>query len=353
MNNQQSLLQWYLLNKRDLPWRNTQNPYLIWLSEIILQQTRVAQGLPYFLKFAQKYPQIESLARAPEDEVLKLWQGLGYYSRGRNMLKTAQFIVEHLQGQFPNSYAELIKLKGIGPYTAAAIASFAFNEAVAVLDGNVFRVLSRFFAISDSIDSVSGKKLFSALANDFLNKSNPALHNQAIMELGALICTPQNPSCAICPLQTNCLAFVQGNPSQFPVKSKKVQSKKRYIAYFHFNYNGKIAVFKRPPGGIWHALYDLPYLESDEPLQKKDWFSQAIDKNWLEPKQTLDLIFEKKHILTHQHIYAQFYRVNLTQIPHLQFNETWLNPSELSKLGVSRLLDLYLQKNQAEPIHFL
>jgi A/G-specific adenine glycosylase len=200
MNNQKDLLSWYMLHKRDLPWRNTQDPYLIWLSEIILQQTRVAQGLPYFQNFFDKYPQIELLANAPQDEVLKLWQGLGYYSRARNMHKTAQKIVNDFEGIFPGNYKNLLKLNGIGPYTAAAIASFAYNERVAVLDGNVFRVLARFFNLAEPIQTNEAKKIFTQLANDFLNKNEPALHNQAMMELGALVCTPKNPNCSACPL---------------------------------------------------------------------------------------------------------------------------------------------------------
>jgi A/G-specific adenine glycosylase len=349
MNNQQSLLNWYQLNKRDLPWRNTQNPYLIWLSEIILQQTRVNQGLPYFLKFAQKFPQIESLAAAPEDEVLKLWQGLGYYSRGRNMLKTAQIIVLSNGGKFPDNYHDLLKLKGIGPYTAAAIASFAYNQAVAVLDGNVFRVLSRFYLISEPIQSSFAKKLFNQLANEFLNKDNPALHNQAMMELGALICTPLKPACLECPLQQNCLAFIQNSQLQFPIKLAKAKPKNRFIAYFHFQFNSQIAVFRRPSGGIWEGLYDLPYLESEEKTDANSWFEKGSKKKWYSSNQIIDLVFEKKHILTHQHIYAQFYRINCINKPILNFDESWVEYNQLPKLGVSKLLSSYLELAMAEP----
>lgn len=349
MNSQQSLHLWYESNKRDLPWRKTHNPYLIWLSEIILQQTRVNQGLPYFLKFSQKYPQIELLASAPEDEVLKLWQGLGYYSRGRNMLKSAQDIVSNHAGKFPDNYSDLLKLKGIGPYTAAAIASFAFNEPIAVLDGNVFRVLSRFYLISEPINTGFAKKLFSELANEFLNKENPATHNQAMMELGALICTPKKPACLDCPLQSNCLAFMQGTQVQYPVKLAKVKPKNRYIAYFHFQFNSQIAVFRRPKGGIWEGLYDLPYIESEELMESSDRIKQAIDKKWISSHEEIEMVFEKKHLLTHQHIYAQFFLIHCKRKPFLQFDETWIKKVNLPQLGVSRLLQIYLDIALAEP----
>lgn len=344
MNNQQNLLVWYQENKRDLPWRNTQNPYHIWISEVILQQTRVAQGLPYFLRFMEKFPDVFSMANAPEDEILKLWQGLGYYSRARNMHSSAKLIAEVHQGVFPNTFNQLVKLKGIGPYTAAAIASFAFKEPVAVVDGNVARVLSRFYALETAFQTPAGKKLFSDLAQEFLNKSEPDIHNQAIMELGALVCTPTNPNCLVCPLQSNCLAFIQQKQSQFPVRITKNPPKKRYIAYFHFESNGKTALFKRPKGGIWQHLYDFPYLESEFPLTDEDWFSQAHLKNWFEPKQAVTKVLEKKHVLSHQHLYASFYLVQTEKIKELQFGEFWKANEELHQLGIPRLLDSYFEK---------
>ena len=229
--NRQELISWYLINKRDLPWRKTKNPYKIWLSEIILQQTRVQQGLPYYWKFIAAYPTIQALALANEDEVLNLWQGLGYYSRARNMLKTARVINEQYEGCFPTNYNDLLKLNGIGEYTAAAIASFSFKEPVAVVDGNVYRVLSRLFDIDTPIDSGEGKKAFRFLADEVLDKVNPDTFNQAIMEFGALHCTPQKPDCNNCVLNGTCLSRVNGTISQRPVKKKKNASKQRFFVY--------------------------------------------------------------------------------------------------------------------------
>jgi A/G-specific adenine glycosylase len=344
MNNQKDLLSWYMLNKRDLPWRNTQDPYLIWLSEIILQQTRVAQGLPYFEKFVEKFPHVELLANAPQDEVLKLWQGLGYYSRARNMHKTAQKIVNDFEGIFPDNYKNLLKLTGIGPYTAAAIASFAYDEPVAVLDGNVFRVLARFFNLSEPIQTNEAKKIFTQLANHFLNITQPALHNQAMMELGALVCTPYNPNCSACPLQNNCQSLHIGNQASLPVKTKKVVVKNRYLAYFHFDCLGELAIFKRSDKGIWQDLYDLPYLESDKKLQKSDWLLNASELNWVKSDESIVLLFEKKHVLTHLNIYAQFFYVKKVIKPVLNLQESWLPKNKVAKLGVSRLLELYFEK---------
>ena len=243
--NRQELISWYLINKRDLPWRKTKNPYKIWLSEIILQQTRVQQGLPYYWKFIAAYPTIQALAFANEDEVLNLWQGLGYYSRARNMLMTARVINEQYEGCFPTNYNDLLKLKGIGEYTAAAIASFSFKEPVAVVDGNVYRVLSRLFDIETPIDSGEGKKAFRFLADEVLDKVNPDTFNQAIMEFGALHCTPQKPDCNNCVFNDTCLSRVNGTISQRPVKKKKNASKQRFFVYKVFLEDDKTTIQKR------------------------------------------------------------------------------------------------------------
>lgn len=214
------LIKWYHKNKRHLPWRDTQNPYLIWISEVILQQTRVIQGLDYYLRFIRKLPDIQSLATVSEDEVLKLWQGLGYYTRARNLHAAAKNIVHYFNGKFPDNYTDILKLKGIGKYTAAAVASFAFNEPVPVVDGNVCRVLSRLYAINYPADSAEGQKLIYSLAEKIIDKKNPGIFNQAIMEFGALQCVPQNPDCSKCPLNKKCLAYIYNNVSLFPVKKK-------------------------------------------------------------------------------------------------------------------------------------
>src|SRR6202000_1451988 len=229
MNFSDELITWYNTNKRTLPWRDTTDAYLIWLSEIILQQTRVEQGLPYYYRFAEKYPTISHFAAAHEDDILKLWQGLGYYSRGRNMLKTAKLVQELYSGNFPTSYDDLIKLKGIGEYTAAAISSFSANEARAVVDGNVYRVLARFFGVDEPINSTTGKKVFQAMANELLNRQHPALHNQTMMEFGAMLCKPKNPACGICPVRSACYAFLNNATTALPVKINKIKIRERFL----------------------------------------------------------------------------------------------------------------------------
>src|ERR1700742_1316502 len=250
MNFSDELVQWYLKNKRDLPWRNTTDAYVIWLSEIILQQTRVEQGLPYFHRFIDKYPDVRSFAAADEGDILNLWQGLGYYSRGRNMLKTARQVVEKVGGEFPVEYKQLIGLKGIGEDTAAAISSFAANEARAVVDGNVFRVLARYFGISEPINSTKGKKLFQGIANDLLSKEHPGLHNQAMMEFGAMLCKPKNPDCAICPVREGCYALKNDMINSLPQKLKKIKIKERYFNYLLVTDGDNILMNKRGENDI-------------------------------------------------------------------------------------------------------
>lgn len=340
------LITWYLQNHRVLPWRETKDPYIIWLSEIILQQTRVAQGLPYFEKFVKKFPDVHQLANASEEQVLKLWQGLGYYSRGRNLHYTAKFISNHLNGQFPSNYSELQKLKGVGAYTAAAIASFAYDEPVAVLDGNVFRVLSRYYAIDEPINSLAGKKIFEQLAMEALNPQQPALHNQAMMELGALICVPANPTCNHCPLQGSCQAFHHHTTTDYPVKIKKTKAKEQFFYYFHLEFKNKIALYKRPKGGIWQNLYDLPLLVFSQNMQGHS-LSDETKQAGMEVKNFIQdsPIWQTNHILTHIKIQAVFFRVEPTQMLQ-QFNGQdliWVTKDQLHSLPVSRLLEKYLQ----------
>lgn len=341
---QKELTNWYRLNKRELPWRNTSNPYIIWLSEIILQQTRVQQGLPYFEKFLKKFPTLKKLASAKNNEIMKLWQGLGYYSRARNMHQTAKTIINEHNGKFPDKYHEIIKLKGIGPYTAAAIASFAFNEAVAVVDGNVHRVLSRYYAVNVSINTSGGKKHFAQLANDFLNKKAPATHNQAMMELGSVICKPQNPLCNSCPLSKNCIAFSLKQQALFPKKEIKLSVKNRYLHYFYFSTQGKIAIYQRPSGDIWQNLFDLPLIEFDNEIETEDLRKALINKNWFKPdkKLKLYLAMQTKHKLTHQNLFASFWIIELKQEPKLEDAFIWVNISRLKEYAISRLLEKFL-----------
>lgn len=309
------LVKWYLQNKRDLPWRKTTDPYPIWLSEIMLQQTRVAQGLPYFLSFTEAFPTVFDLAKADEEQVLKLWQGLGYYSRARNLHKTAQTIAFEHNGSFPDNYKDLLKLKGIGEYTAAAIASFSYNECVPVVDGNVFRVLSRYFDIETDIASASAKKEFYDLAFEIMPKDRPALFNQAIMEFGALQCVPKNPNCEECVFNASCAALQKKKVDRLPVKSKKTKVRNRYFNYIvAFDEAENTFIQKRTQKGIWHNLYEFPLFETESIVdfdtleqQIRGEFFREYDIKSLIPYSTESIV----HKLSHQHLYINFWRMGL------------------------------------------
>ncbi|MTI22133.1 A/G-specific adenine glycosylase [Fulvivirga sp. RKSG066] len=307
------LLNWYKANSRDLPWRETTDPYKIWLSEIILQQTRVAQGLPYYESFVNHYPKVELLAQASEQEVLRLWQGLGYYSRARNLHACAKLIVEKYEGKFPKTYSEILKLPGVGQYTAAAIASFAYREVVPVIDGNVFRVLSRLFGIDKDILSAKSRKDFEVVANDLISQERPDLFNQAIMEFGALQCTPKSPNCIECPLALECYARAHNLQGSLPVKIKKVKVKKRYFFYMVFEYEDTFWMSERTKGDIWQGLFDfhLTVKEKDTiPILETEAFPKELSSeigNEVSWNQT-----SFKHILTHQVIYAKFSSVKIS-----------------------------------------
>ena len=317
---------WYDKNQRDLPWRHTQDAYLIWLSEIILQQTRVVQGMEYYLRFVERYPTVEELAKADEDEVLKMWQGLGYYSRARNLHKAARQVVETTKA-FPRTYAELIKLKGVGPYTAAAIASFSSDERVAVLDGNVYRVLSRLFDIDTPIDSAKGQKDFLALASELLPTQGAGRHNQAMMELGALCCTPASPQCAECPVAGHCLALANDTIGQRPVKAGKVKVRERFLQYIIYIYEVSVWVHQRGEGDIWQGLWEFVLNEQDS--------------------RTEGASFSIKHQLTHQTLYADFIVQKVTDEKEAARLDEELQPKEYQriswlewqKLAVPRLID--------------
>jgi len=309
------LVQWYLQNKRDLPWRNTRNPYFIWLSEIMLQQTRVAQGMPYFFAFTEAFPTVFDLANASEQQVLKLWQGLGYYSRARNLHKTAQYVAYDLNGIFPDNYNDLLQLKGVGDYTAAAIASFSYNETVPVVDGNVFRVLSRYFDVETDISNASAKKEFRDLAFELMPKDNPAIFNQAMMEFGALQCVPKNPDCSICVMNQSCAALQKNKVNLLPVKSKKTKVRNRFFNYLVAeDENQNTIITKRTDKGIWHNLYEFPLLETE----KEEGFNIVSEQIAIHP------YFEDKiisitelnqksqiHKLSHQHLHIKFWKIRL------------------------------------------
>ncbi|TGD78280.1 A/G-specific adenine glycosylase [Hymenobacter wooponensis] len=311
----QRLLDWYPRHRRDLPWRNTRDPYAIWLSEVILQQTRVKQGLPYYLDFITSYPTVQELAAAPQDEVLRHWQGLGYYSRARNMHHTAQQVAGEYNGQFPGSYVELLKLRGVGQYTAAAIASFAYDEQVAVLDGNVFRVLARVFGVTQDIAAPASRKIFQQLADKLIPADQPAEFNQAIMEFGAIQCTPAKPDCLFCPLQTECYAFQHGLVQELPVKSKAKAARTRYFHYLVLRHNDTLYMKKRGPKDIWEGLYDFALQETDSAELPAASIVDAIEG--LGGRLAINLAEEPttamRHILSHQKVEARFHPVWLSE----------------------------------------
>lgn len=323
---------WYRQNSRDLPWRSTKNAYFIWLSEVILQQTRVDQGRSYYEKFVAEFPIIDLLAAAEEEKVLKLWQGLGYYSRARNLHRTAKLVVEHFNGTFPANYKELLSLKGIGPYTAAAIASFAYDLPHAVVDGNVYRVLSRYFGIDDPIDSTIGKKNFQLLADSLIPHNAPALFNQAIMEYGALVCTPVNPDCEGCALVASCASGRSKLYLERPVKEKKTKVRHRYFHYFHSEKDGQICLLKRTAKDVWQELYEFPMIETE---------SATDDSNekLVQLIQNSTRMFEAKHILSHQQIHATFYKTN--ELPFEQATLGYIPLGAFQNYPIHRLMEKY------------
>lgn len=341
------LIIWYNVNKRDLPWRETVDPYIIWISEIILQQTRVAQGMDYFLRFTERFPDVASLAAAEEDEVLKYWQGLGYYSRARNLHAAARTIVEHLDGEFPKNYKEILSLKGIGEYTAAAIVSFVWDLPYPVVDGNVYRVLSRLFAIDTPIDSTKGKKQFAELAGLLMDTLQAGLHNQAIMEFGALQCVPQNPDCEDCPLHYKCMAYALKSVQSYPVKQHKVKTRNRYFNYFHIIHNGNTWLSRRGEKDIWEGLYEFPLIETDHSMDLIELLRTESFGRLFDDFEELDLAVELadvKHVLSHQVLYATFYSVTIKKVTKGLQSYFPVTFERIEKYPVSRLMQIYLEK---------
>ena len=341
----QHLLKWNKQdNTRQMPWKGEKNPYKIWLSEIILQQTRVEQGLNYYNRFIATFPSIHHLAAATETKVFKLWEGLGYYTRCKNLIATAKFISEELNGKFPDKYEEILQLKGVGPYTAAAISSFAFNLNYAVVDGNVFRVLSRYFGIATPIDSTDGKQLFTLLANILLDKKLPGIYNQALMDFGAVICKPQIPLCTACVLKTKCIAFKKEKVNQLPVKEKKIIKKTRWFYYLVIEYNGKQYLRKRGAKDIWENLYEFILIENDgvlavEKLKELQQVKKLFAKNSFE---VLHISPLHKQILTHQTIVGQFIKIK-TLKPLLDKAYQVFLPEEIDRLPFPKFIAAYLK----------
>ena len=313
------LIQWYNTHKRALPWRTTRDPYCIWLSEIIMQQTQVAQGLPYYNRFLKAYPNVFALANASEDEVLKLWQGLGYYSRARNLHATSKYVATKLGGKFPTTYKDLKSLKGVGDYTASAIASICFKLPHAVVDGNVYRVLSRFFGNDTPIDTTAGQKVFKALASELLDHEQPGIYNQALMEFGARQCKPAKPNCEVCIFSSVCVAFQTNTVSKLPIKARKIKVKTRYLNYLVFLDGKNTLLKKRTEKGIWLHLYEFPLVESTQLLTKETLLNAilALNINALKNVNDINSTFSKinkdpvLHKLTHQHLYINFWKIRV------------------------------------------
>ncbi len=341
----ESLLQWNsFTNNRPMPWKGEKNPYKIWLSEIILQQTRVEQGWHYYNRFVAAFPTIEKLAKAPETKVFKLWEGLGYYTRCKNLIATASQVTKEYAGKFPDNYEAILALKGVGPYTASAIASFAYNLPYAVVDGNVFRVLSRFFGNNTAIDSTDGKKIFTALANELLDKKQPGIYNQALMDFGAVVCKPKLPLCIQCPLQKKCFAYLQGSVDLLPVKEKKITQKTRWFFYFIIESGNKVYVRKRGVKDIWENLYEFLLIESTAAtevaiLMEQPAFKKVLGKHQFSIDQISRLYSQK---LTHQTIHGQFAGIKLKKPTQLDGYEP-VSPKELAALPFPKLITTYLK----------
>lgn len=338
------LQKWYKINRRDLPWRGTKDPYKIWLSEIILQQTQVIQGLSYYNKFVERYPDIKLLAGAPIDEVMKLWQGLGYYSRARNLHEAAGFVANTYKGVFPKTYKEIRALKGVGDYTAAAISSLAYDLPHAVVDGNVYRVLSRVFGVETPIDSTEGKKYFQKLADELLNKKDPAEYNQAIMEFGARYCRPVNPDCTNCIFMEHCVAFAKKKVDVLPVKAKKTKIRNRYFNYIVFLHNGSTYINKRETKDIWQGLYEFHLIETDKKQDAETVLKNEVFKKLIPAKGSAvkSVSKEYKHILSHQHLHARFFIIDVKAAPKLNKTKK-VKISTIHGYAFPRLLEKFLK----------
>ncbi len=340
-----SLKQWHLSkNKRQMPWKGEKDPYKIWLSEVILQQTRVEQGWAYYERFIKKYPTVHHLAQSVDNEVFKLWEGLGYYNRCRNLLSTARMVSNELGGYFPATKEGLLQLKGVGNYTAAAIGSFAFGLPLAVVDGNVYRIISRVLGIEEPIDQPKGKGLFEQLADELLDKKEPAGHNQAMMDFGATVCTPKNPACDGCPFAPKCVAFNKSIQHKLPVKAKKVKTKNRFLYYLILDYKNQKLVRKRGQGDIWKDLHEFFLVEKDEPADER-----VLKSNEFWSKQKLFSVNQIQtvsdqlvHLLTHQKIHSRILKVSIDKKIDVPGYE-WVGPAQFKKIAFPRLLTRFLE----------
>ncbi len=348
----QTLIDWYADHKRELPWRIAPSPYHTWLSEIILQQTRVDQGVSYYERFIEAFPTVEHLANADESKILKLWQGLGYYSRARNLHKAANQIVGLYKGKLPSSYNDLLRLSGVGPYTAAAIASIAYNLPHAVLDGNVFRVLSRVYGIDTPIDSTAGKKQFQEVAASHIGYGEPQVYNQAIMEFGALQCTPKKPSCDTCPLSNHCAANKLNTQLNLPVKEGKIKIKKRYFNYLIITDGNNVLLEKRHANDIWKHLYQFPLIETYNAITSPDELDLNQSRAVTSPHTITGFVtVQRKHILSHQHIYATFTSIKMRNLKTEEIpNLISVAQSEIDTFALPRLIDRFLEQHPSGKI---
>lgn len=334
------LINWYDSHRRELPWRKTTDPYAVWISEIILQQTRVAQGYDYYVRFMREFPTVEALTEADEDRVLRLWQGLGYYSRARNLHAAARQVVA--QGGFPNTYEGLLRLRGVGAYTAAAIGSFAFGLPVAVVDGNVYRVLSRLFAVTEPIDTTAGQKYFAALAAQLLPHEAPAHYNQAVMEFGALQCVPHSPNCDACPMADKCLALARGLVDELPVKSHRTKVTDRWFNYFYVHDAESMYLHKRTSDDIWRGLYELPMVEQPSEENTENDMAAILPAEFRQFKKEIRFRCSRRHILSHQVIHATLYEVEITgKLPTLN-SYNIIRIDKLDDYALPRLITLLL-----------
>lgn len=340
----EEIIGWYLENKRDLPWRNITDPYRIWVSEVILQQTRVAQGYDYYLRFIEKFPTVSDLAAAAEDEVLKCWQGLGYYSRARNMHAAAK----SMNGVFPTTYEDVLALKGVGDYTAAAICSFAYKMPYPAIDGNVYRVLSRCFGIDDPIDTAAGKRIFKELSQELIDINQPDIYNQGMMEFGALHCTPKSPHCSICPFSSHCIALDEGTIDLLPVKKSKAKVRNRYFNYFYIEIDKKFTFLnKRIDKDIWMNLYEFPLIETKKNNSLQEIVTNVSWKEWFEGISNVNIapvVENIKHVLSHQIIHTNFYKVTLPHAEDTLSRFLLVNLDDLEKYPVSRLMHEFIDK---------
>lgn len=340
-----NITDWYIASKRELPWRNTTDPYRIWISEIILQQTRVAQGYDYYVRFVKRFPDVKSLSEASEDEVLKYWQGLGYYSRARNLHAAAHQIMDLHNGIFPATYKDVLSLKGVGEYTAAAICSFAFGLPHATVDGNVYRVLSRLYDVDLPIDSGGGKKFFAEMAQQLLSENDPATHNQAMMEFGAMLCIPKNPLCEECPFRDNCLAYANGTIQSRPVKQQKTEVKNRYFNYFCIRFGEKILLNKRTENDIWKNLYEFPLIETNETMEFEGLSQTEAFREMFDGITDVSFSLNKRdivHVLSHRRIISTFYEVKVSALNSFLGRYLCIPDQNFEKYAVSRLVHLLI-----------